>query len=127
MSYREMMPIKDKFKQVKITFRLRIEEVLYLVVRGADFLKPHQSWAESFFDLLCEHIKKEDGIFLEKDPDFGNMLRELDAIFLEATVESVLIREIQKDLDPETRKKFRDRKVNSRKPTEDLHRFLVSN
>jgi hypothetical protein len=126
MSYREKMPVEDKFKQVKITFGLRIEEVLYLVVRGADFLKPHQSWADSFFDLFYEHIKQEDGIVLERDPDFGNMLRELDAILLESGVRALFIRNIQKDLGFEA-KKYRDRKLATRKPMENLERFLVSN
>ena len=117
----------EKFKQVKITFRLRIEELLDLIVKGMEFLQPDKSWAESLFDALSQYVKEEDGKILDKDKDFGNMLREIDAILLGAKVKSVLIAKIQTDMGFEAKQRFQDRKLKSRKPIEDLHLFLVSN
>ena len=127
MAYKERQVLPEKHKMVKITFKERIKEVLGDILGGMDFLKPHQSWAQSFFDALSERIQEEDGVLLDMEPDFYNMLRELDAILLESGVAAVLIRNIQQDLDAETRKKYRDRKRKARKPLEDLERFLVSN
>jgi hypothetical protein len=119
--------VKDKFKQVKITFKERIKEVLDDIINGMEFLKPDKSWPESLFIALCDRFEEEDHIVLDREPWYENMLREIDAIYLETMVTSVLIHEIQKTLDSETRRKLQDRKLKLRKPKENLHRFLVSN
>jgi len=127
MPYNERKVLPEKFKQVQVTFKLRIRELLDLIISGMEFLQPHKSWAESLFIALSEYIKEEDGVILAVEPDFGNMLREIDAIMLETGVTSTLIRAIRRDLGSKTRKSFKDRKLKIRKPMEDLERFLSSN
>ena len=127
MSYKERIVLPEKFKQVKISFKERIREVLSDIINGMKFLKPGKSWAESFFIALSRRIKEEDGVILEVEPDFGNMLREIDAILLETKVTSVFIEQIRENLDSKTRDTFKDRKEGLRKPIEDFHIFLVSN
>ncbi|MDP2926614.1 MAG: hypothetical protein Q8N65_00515, partial [bacterium] len=77
MPYKERVVLPEKFKQVKISFKERIREVLSDIINGMKFLKPGRSWAESFFIALSKRIKEEDGVVLDVEPDFGNMLREI--------------------------------------------------
>lgn len=105
--------------------RERIKNLLDDVINGMDFLKPHKPWAESFFIALSERTKKEEGKSLNKK-QYGDMLRELDALFLELEVTTCFIRNVRGDLASEVGKEFKDRRTERRKPIEDFELFLVS-
>ncbi|MDP2926883.1 MAG: hypothetical protein Q8N65_01975 [bacterium] len=105
--------------------RERIKNLLDDVINGMDFLKPHKPWAESFFIALSERTKKEEGKSLNKK-QYGDMLRELDALFLELEVTTRFIRNVQGDLASEVGKEFKDRRTERRKPIEDFELFLAS-
>lgn len=115
----------EKKKEWRVTEK-RLKEILSDIVKGMKFPRPGKAFAEALFKELKKRTEEEEGMILG-DEQFGNMIREIDALVLEFGVTHLLLQKIQGSLDSQTRFNFKDRRTERRKPIEELHIYLVSN
>ena len=105
----------------KLGPELRI--VLVDIISGMKFSAEGKTLSESVLDELRSRWDPNFNRALgEPEEQFGNMLRELDALSLETEAMSLLIKRIQEGLDPAIREKFRDRRARKREPIENFMR-----
>jgi hypothetical protein len=101
-----------------------LETILFEAINGLELPKT-KSLAKSIF-IELEQRTEEKGETLD-DEQFGNMIRELNALLFETRVMSAFLQKALNELDPETRKQLQDRRTSRRKPVEDFYARLVGN
>jgi len=103
--------------------RSELKAMLGDIIRGMEFPQDSKEWFNAILSELKVRLGPDADQLLRED---GDVIRELDFFFLEASALFHLLQKIYGNIDPEVRKKFPNRRVGEKAVIEEFVLRLVS-